>query len=220
MIGKLQRVIRHERSLYAMLAVTRLAFEQTIGRVLCRLLGWPGSYLGPGSRIIGSKHICVSGSAYINRYAWIEVVHTFRGQEFKPIIKIGHRFAASDRLHISCVNLIEIGDDCLFGSSVYIGDHNHGCYKGAEQSSPAQAPSDRKLFSSGPVIVGSNVWIGDNVVIIGPVTIGDGTVIGANSTVTKDIQSNAIAGGNPARLLKVYDSLTQKWELIKKLDQN
>lgn len=53
-----------------------------------------------------------------------------------------------------------------------------------------------------PITVGSNVWIGAGVIVLGGVTIGDNTVIGAGSVVTKDIPSNVIAVGVPCRVLR------------------
>lgn len=53
-----------------------------------------------------------------------------------------------------------------------------------------------------PVHIGSNVWIGANAVVLPGVTIGDNTVIGAGSVVTKDIPANVIAVGNPCRVLR------------------
>jgi acetyltransferase-like isoleucine patch superfamily enzyme len=214
MIKRLLNSMSHERPQYALLAVCRLIFEQIAGRLHGGLLGWAGSYFGPGSRVIGSRYISVAGKAYINRYAWIEAVHTFRGQAFKPAIKIGRGFAASDRLHISCTHRIEIGNDCLLGSGVYISDHNHGIYNGPGQSAPTEPPGDRKLLSNGAVIIGSNVWVGDNVVIVGPVTIGDGAVIGANSVVTKDIPRDVIAAGAPVRVLKKFNPISREWEKV------
>ena len=55
----------------------------------------------------------------------------------------------------------------------------------------------------GPITIGNNVWIGINVTVIGPVTIGDNVVIGAGSVVLKDIPSNAIAAGVPAKVIKM-----------------
>ena len=51
-----------------------------------------------------------------------------------------------------------------------------------------------------PVIIGKNVWIGENCTILPGVTIGDNAVIGAGSVVTKDIPNDSIAIGNPARI--------------------
>ena len=52
------------------------------------------------------------------------------------------------------------------------------------------------------ITIGSNVWIGGSVVICPGVTIGDNTVIGAGSVVTKDIPSNVVAAGNPCRVIR------------------
>ena len=53
-----------------------------------------------------------------------------------------------------------------------------------------------------PITIGSNVWIGGSVVVCPGVTIGDNTVIGAGSVVTKDIPSNVVAAGNPCRVIR------------------
>ena len=53
-----------------------------------------------------------------------------------------------------------------------------------------------------PVIIGNNVWIGGNVVVVPGVTIGDNTIIGAGSVVTHDIPSGVVAAGNPCRVIR------------------
>ena len=53
-----------------------------------------------------------------------------------------------------------------------------------------------------PVIIGKNVWIGGGTIILPGVTIGDNTVIGAGSVVTKDIPADTIAYGNPCKFIK------------------
>lgn len=55
---------------------------------------------------------------------------------------------------------------------------------------------------SKPIIIGENVWIGENVRICKGVSIGNNAVIGACSVVTKDVPENAIAAGNPAKIVK------------------
>ena len=57
--------------------------------------------------------------------------------------------------------------------------------------------NNKSKNTNGNVIIGNDVWIGDNTTIMSGVTIGDGTVIAANSHVVKDIKSYSIAGGNP-----------------------
>jgi len=207
-------MVAQERPSFVIFFILGKLFDRLMGRTKATLFGWPKSYLGHGSKILGSKAIIVGENAYVNRYAWIEAVHHFGGQTFQPAILIGRGLAVSDRLHISSINRIEIGDNCLFGSGVYISDHNHGSYKGDEQSSPTEPPIKRKLVSFGPVIIGSNVWLGDNVVIVGPVKIGNGVVVGANSVVTKDIPDNVIAAGTPLKILKIFNEDSGLWDRV------
>ena len=68
-----------------------------------------------------------------------------------------------------------------------------------------------------PVTIGSNVWVGGNVVITPGVTIGDNTVIGAGSVVTKDIPSGVVAAGNPCRVLRKITEEDKKY-YFKKLE--
>ena len=53
-----------------------------------------------------------------------------------------------------------------------------------------------------PIVVGDNVYIGANTIILPGVTIGEGSVIGAGSVVTKDIPDHVVAAGNPCRVLR------------------
>lgn len=214
MLKTILDMLRMERIAIAPWAVAARLLEQFLGRLHARLLGWRGSYIGYGARVIGSRAISVGVRAYINRDCWLEAVHHFRGQRFSPQISIGTGFSVSDRLHLSCVERIEIGDDCLLGSGVYISDHNHGGYSGSLQSSPDIAPVDRRLVFGGAVEIGSRVWIGDNVVIIGPARIGDGAVIGAHSIVKGDVPPNSLVVGAPAVIRKRFNVLTRRWESV------
>lgn len=63
----------------------------------------------------------------------------------------------------------------------------------------------RKIYKNGNVIIGNNVWIGANVFINPGVEIGDNVVIGANSVVTRNIPSNSVAVGCPAKVIKILD---------------
>ena len=64
------------------------------------------------------------------------------------------------------------------------------------------APRQRPLYSKGPIIIGDYVTIGENCVILPGVTIGNNSVIGANSVVTRSIPPFSVVAGNPARVLK------------------
>lgn len=62
--------------------------------------------------------------------------------------------------------------------------------------------TSKYAWSKGDVIIGNEVWIGDNVTILSGVNIGDGAVIATKSVVTKDVPSYSIVAGNPARIKK------------------
>jgi lipopolysaccharide O-acetyltransferase len=118
---------------------------------------------------------------------------------------------ANYRLHIGSAKYVKIGSNTLFGSDCSVIDHSHGGYNGKFQSDPSIPPVKRELVSS-PIIIGKNCWFGDRVSIMPGVTIGDGVVVGAGSIVTKDIQSNSLAVGVPAKIIKKFSNEKKKWE--------
>lgn len=134
---------------------------------------------------------------YCNMQTWPE----YRGVPtgMSPNLIIGNEVSFMDHCHISCMNKINVGDGCLFGDNVFITDNFHGKNFLNELNVP---PINRHLFSKGGVIIGRNVWVGRNVCIMPGVKIGDGAIIAANAVVTKDIPSNTVAGGVPAKIVK------------------
>ncbi len=62
--------------------------------------------------------------------------------------------------------------------------------------------SDRSIYHKGMIVIGSDVWIGQDVTLLPSITIGDGAIIAAGSVVTSDVPPYAIFGGNPARLIR------------------
>lgn len=92
--------------------------------------------------------------------------------------------------YIQAENGIIIGDNVQFAPGVQIISSNHD---------PNNL--DKHIISE-PIIIGNNVWIGGNAVVLPGVKIGDNVIIGAGSIVTKDIPSNTTAVGNPCRIIK------------------
>lgn len=149
----------------------------------------------------------ISGFAYINvknnffafRGLRMEAIDEYQGEHFVPRIDIGENVAIGDFCHIAAINHVEIGNNVLMGSHILITDHQHG----NPRENLEVPPINRKLYSKGEVIIGNNVWIGDNVVIMPDVIIGDNAIIGANSVVTKNVLSNAVVAGVPAKLVNL-----------------
>ncbi len=132
----------------------------------------------------------------------------------KQTLFIGDNCEFGDMTHIVALDKVEIGNNVLIASKVFISDTSHGVYKGEEQDSPDTLPNKRLLVNS-PVKIGNNVWIGENVVILSGVTIGDRCIIGANSVISKDVGENSIVVGNN-RVIKKWDEKRKEWIKILK----
>ena len=88
---------------------------------------------------------------------------------------------------------IYVGDYTMFGPNVVIATAGH----------PILPELREKAYQYNmPVRIGRNCWLGAGVIVVPGVTIGDNTVIGAGSVVTKDIPANVVAVGNPCRVLR------------------
>ncbi|MGX9844157.1 DapH/DapD/GlmU-related protein [Streptococcus iniae] len=135
-----------------------------------------------------------------------------KGDSKKRLI-IGKDCEIGDYVHLVAHENVTIGDNVLIASKVFISDTSHGNYSSTSQDSPMTKPNSRELFSK-PVLIESNVWIGENVVILPGVEIGKGAIIGANSTVSKSIPANSIAIGSPAKVIKKFNFKKEMWEKI------
>ena len=133
------------------------------------------------------------------------------GSEAKQV-SFGKNIQVGDYVHIGAVLKVEIGDNVLMASKVYISNHDHGTYggDGFPISLPTQ-PQSEKLLLASPVRIGNNVWLGENVCVLKGVEIGDNSIIGACSVVNKDIPPNSIAVGVPAKVIKRFSFDTNVW---------
>ena len=108
-------------------------------------------------------------------------------------IEVGDNFFANFNLTILDVGKVIIGDNVFIGPGVSIFTAGHPIHYKARNS----------MYEYGiPVTIGSDCWICGNVTICPGVTIGERTVIGAGSVVTRDIPAGVIAAGNPCRVLR------------------
>ena len=109
-------------------------------------------------------------------------------------ISIGDCCLISPGVRMISANFISVGHSCMFARNVSIADSDwHDIY-------------DRVAMGTHkPVIVQENVWVGESAIICKGVTIGENSVIGAGSVVVRDIPSNCIAAGNPAKVVKHVD---------------
>lgn len=126
-------------------------------------------------------------------------------QRFDPRITIGNRVSATADLQIFSQQRVSIEDDVMFAANVFINDGSHG-YKDGE--TPYKYQPMEKIA---PIIIKRGSWIGQNVVVLAGVTIGEYCIVGANSVVTRSIPPNSIAVGSPARVVKRWDANQKTW---------
>jgi acetyltransferase-like isoleucine patch superfamily enzyme len=106
---------------------------------------------------------------------------------------IGHDSFINHNAYLMDGGTITIGHHCFIGP-------NCGMYTAIHATNPDQRNAG--IEKALPIKIGNNCWIGADVTILPGVTIGDNTIIGAKSCVTKDIPSNVVAVGNPCRVLR------------------
>lgn len=157
----------------------------------------------------GSKNIKIGDSTTIQSHCIFGTWIKYAGEQFTPSITIGDCCNIGEHTHISSINKITIGNGLLTGRYVYIGDNSHGGFNDEECQIP---PIKRQLKSKGEVVIEDNVWIGDKVTVLSGVRIGKGSIIGANSVVTKDVPPFTIVAGVPARIIKQIE-ICQNQEL-------
>ena len=183
------------------------------GTELARRLRAIAVYIRTGIRFAGvGRHAKVRGAAYmtvgakvgIGDFCWIEAVASYAGRRYRPRLIIGDRVVLSDLTHISCVEAIQIGDDCLLGSKIYIGDHHHGSVSDIEEVMNV-APARRPLADISAVIVGDKTWICDGAVILPGTRIGCCSIVGANSVVQLQEDRPALIAGVPAKVIRYLD---------------
>ena len=125
----------------------------------------------------------------------------------KGRILIGDFVRIGSGSSINSVDCITIGSYTGISTNVTIVDNNNHPISPAFRKRIQMMPEGSELrgwqySDHAPVIIGENVWIGTNVRICKGVTIGDNSIIGACSVVTKSVPENSIAAGNPARIVK------------------
>jgi acetyltransferase-like isoleucine patch superfamily enzyme len=99
-------------------------------------------------------------------------------------------FCLSPHCYIQALGGIEIGKNFLFAPGIRLISVNHG------------VNNEFKKLDSKPIIIGKNVWLGANVIILPEVNLGNNVVVGAGAVVTKSFPDNVIIAGNPARVIK------------------
>jgi len=157
-------------------------------------------YLGPNSLLIA-----------LTEYPGSTMQHPDRkgpSQSFESRISIGSRVTSTGQLQVAAMSEVIIEDDVMFATNVNITDGFHG-YTRIDEPYKYQ-----DMIRIQPIKIKRGCWIGQNVVVFPGVTIGEMTIIGANSVVTKSIPDRCIAVGAPAKIVKQWDVDCAAWVAV------
>lgn len=161
----------------------------------------------------GKKYIDFGERLTLGRNCRLEA-YSLDGTQYKRLL-FGKDVQLNDNVHIDAMKRVEIGNNVLMASHVFISDNSHGGYKEGEMCDPDVPPMERDYVIK-PVTIEDNVWIGEGAFISMGVTVGKGSVVGAHSFVNKNIPPYSIAAGNPAKVIKCYDKSIGHWKKIEK----
>ena len=151
--------------------------------------------LGPRVRLWGAPAVTNQGTLHIgDRVRLASAVATLE-LSVGPggLLEIGERVLINHGCSIGATKLVSIGARCNIGTHCILIDNSfHGIEPDQRDVQPEAAP----------VVLKDNVWLAARVIVLPGVTIGENSVIGAGSVVTKDIPANVLAAGIPAKVIR------------------
>lgn len=185
--------------------------------VYCRLRHCKKAFMEPGILLKGTHNIFL-GKCHIERgvrmegglHGIIEIGDDVTIGEYSVLrafnggIKLGTGVLINYHSVLLGGGGITIGDKTLIGPNCTLVSNNH-IFDDLEKDIVDQGCSCKGIN------IGRNVWIGANCVITDGITIHDGAIVAAGAVVTKDVPSNAIVGGTPARLIRMRQSQTHRY---------
>ncbi|HKF83575.1 MAG TPA: acyltransferase [Solirubrobacterales bacterium] len=144
------------------------------------------------------------GEIRFGRFVWIGDGTKIRCHE--GAVEIGAKTVMGQECTISAYQRVRIGEECVIADRAMFIDFDHGMVE-------IERPIRLQGIYKRDVEVGNNVWIGYGACVLRGVSIGDNSVIGTNSVVTKDVPANAVVGGIPARIIRMREAPGElRWE--------
>lgn len=163
---------------------------------------FPDVSFGQDVQVIGMNHVAIGRGSCVGDGTWLNVCE--RTGDIR--LRIGRKVLIGRYSMVSTGGELEIGDFSLFAPRVYVSDADH-IYQDIERPYIEQgATLGRK------VIVEENCWVGINAVISGNLIVGYGSVVAANSVVLENVPPFAVVAGIPARIIKLYNPKSRRWE--------
>jgi acetyltransferase-like isoleucine patch superfamily enzyme len=157
-------------------------------------------FVGPGVKFEIGRNAVVK----LGRWCWIG--HGTKIRAHEGVVKIGAKSVLGQECTISSFQHVEVGRECIVADRVMMIDFDHGVVE-------VERPIRLQGIYKRDVKVGHNCWIGYGACILRGVTVGDNSVIGTSSVVTKDLPANSVSAGIPARVLRMREEPERlRWE--------
>ena len=179
-----------------------LRYARLLWRYLWRRLltpaGWRWETDGPVFFGKGLElQIAKRGKVRFGRFVWIGDGTKIRCHEGEVVI--GQKTVIGQECTISAYRRVRIGEQCVIADRAMFIDFDHGVVE-------VERPIRVQGIYMREVEVGSNVWIGYGACFLRGVRVGDNSIVGTNSVVTKDVPANAVVGGVPAKVIRMREA--------------
>ncbi|HEY8083241.1 MAG TPA: acyltransferase [Solirubrobacterales bacterium] len=150
-------------------------------------------FLGGGLEL----QIARRGQVDFGRFVWIG--HGTKIRCHEGVVEIGDKSVMGQECTISAYSRVRIGEQCVIADRAMFIDFDHGVVE-------VERPIRKQGIYTRDVEVGSNVWIGYGACVLRGVSVGDNSIVGTNSVVTKDVPANAVVAGIPARVIRMRET--------------
>jgi len=167
------------------------------GRLRARVFVSRGAKIAPKSQIGARCRIdrpwCLEAGARLNAESdvYLKIVSD------DAVLKFGDHVFIGRGSEFDVICQVSVGDHTVIAPGCFVTDHNHGI--------APHSRVDQQQCISNAVSIGTDVWLGTNVVVLPGVRIGDGAVVAAGAVVTRDVPAMAVIAGVPARILRYRD---------------
>jgi acetyltransferase-like isoleucine patch superfamily enzyme len=143
------------------------------------------------------------GKLKFGRFVWVGDGSKIRCHE--GVVEIGEKTVMGQDCTISAYQSVRIGEQCVIADRAMFIDFDHGIVE-------VERPIRRQGIYKRDVRVGANVWVGYGACFLRGTTVGDNSVIGTNTVVTRDVPANAVVAGAPAKIVRMREAPTElRW---------
>ena len=184
-----------------------VAHARLLMRLLLLKLRYRGRLKIDGICFICPKvHLEIGPNAQLRVGRWAWIGHGSKIRAHEGTVSIGAKTVMGQECTISAYQHVSIGRECIIADRVMLIDFDHGAVE-------VDRPIREQGIYKRDVRVGHNVWIGYGACVLRGVSVGDNSILGTSSVVTKDVPENAVVAGAPARVIRMRNApRSMRWE--------